>query len=172
MKTQKMRPTVVGTFVLAAACVLAPSPPAGAADQDGSEGQYRPARAEFDVESKDATWTDAARGRDVPVRVYAPDLMHRGGPYPTIVFSHGGGESRASFDYLGRHWAACGYIAVFLTHAGTDRDAVERARGGGAAAFDGSGRRFELRPQDVHFVVEFLLGGKTGIIEDSSQDVS
>ncbi|MCH5372660.1 MAG: acetylhydrolase, partial [Planctomycetes bacterium] len=54
-----------------------------------------------DVAVEDLTWIDATRGREVPVRIYAPDRKHGNGPFPVVVFSHGGGESREAFTYLG-----------------------------------------------------------------------
>jgi predicted dienelactone hydrolase len=37
-----------------------------------------------------------------------------------VLFSHGLGGSRQGSAYLGRHWAARGYVAVFLQHPGSD----------------------------------------------------
>jgi predicted dienelactone hydrolase len=60
---------------------------------------------------------DEARQRDIPIRVYLP-----GGesPAPVILFSHGLGGSRETSPYLGKHWSARGYVAVFLQHPGSD----------------------------------------------------
>ena len=60
---------------------------------------------------------DARRGREVPVRVYLPAS---GAAAPVVLFSHGLGGSREGSAYLGRHWAARGYVAVFLQHPGSD----------------------------------------------------
>ena len=65
----------------------------------------------------DLTVHDAARQRDIPVRVYLPTNT---APAPVILFSHGLGGSRAGSAFLGRHWAARGYVAVFLQHPGSD----------------------------------------------------
>ena len=116
---------------------------------------YPPASGSLTPAFEDATWHDTTRNREVPVRIYAPALQHGNGPFPAVVFSHGGGESRASFGYLGTHWARSGYIAVFLTHHGGERKAIEqrglRAMGGGGV------RNFHLRPEDVRFVLDKLL---------------
>ena len=118
------------------------------------------AGGKFEVIMSDLAWTDASRQREVPVRIFAPDCKHGNGPFPVVVFSHGGGESREAFGYLGTHWARCGYITVFLTHLGNDRAVVEaqgmRAMGGGGA------KTFHLRPEDVRFVLDKLLSEDPG----------
>ena len=70
-----------------------------------------------EVGQRSFVWHDAARDRDVPLRVYFPT---GDGPFPAILFSHGVGESQLSYEYLGRHWAAGGYVAVHPTHQGSD----------------------------------------------------
>jgi predicted dienelactone hydrolase len=37
-----------------------------------------------------------------------------------VLFSHGVGGSRAGSIFLGQHWAARGYVAVFVQHPGSD----------------------------------------------------
>jgi predicted dienelactone hydrolase len=65
----------------------------------------------------DLTVHDARRLRDIPVRVYLPK---RTAPALVVLFSHGLGGSRAGSAFLGQHWAARGYAAVFLQHPGSD----------------------------------------------------
>jgi predicted dienelactone hydrolase len=65
----------------------------------------------------DLTVHDAARNRDLPVRVYLPTNT---APVPVILFSHGLGGNREGSKFLGEHWAARGYVAVFLQHPGSD----------------------------------------------------
>ncbi len=65
----------------------------------------------------DLTVHDAARNRDIPVRVYIPMAK---GPAPVILFSHGLGGSREGNSFMGRHWSARGYVVVFLQHPGSD----------------------------------------------------
>ena len=43
-----------------------------------------------------------------------------------IVFSTGLGRSRDDCAYLGRHWAACGYVVVHVQHPGSDEQARQR----------------------------------------------
>jgi predicted dienelactone hydrolase len=42
------------------------------------------------------------------------------GAAPVVLFSHGLGGSRTGSVFLGEHWAARGYVAVFLQHPGSD----------------------------------------------------
>lgn len=130
-----------------------------AAEAAGDNSEYSPARGNWTAASEDATWTDASRNREVPVRIYAPDRKHGNGPFPLVVFSHGGGESREAFTYLGTHWAKNGYIAVFLTHPGSDRKSIAEQQG---LRGMGGVRDFHLRPGDVHFVLDKLLSDDPG----------
>jgi predicted dienelactone hydrolase len=66
-------------------------------------------------------WHDAARNRDVPVKIYHP--INPTGPLPIILFSHGLGGTREAYEYLGRQWAASGYVVIHLQHIGTDDSA-------------------------------------------------
>lgn len=59
----------------------------------------------------------------MPVKLYIPAAAERS---PVVIFSHGIGEDRHSYEYLGRALAAHGFLAVHLTHAGTDRAMLER----------------------------------------------
>jgi predicted dienelactone hydrolase len=68
---------------------------------------------------------DAKRDRLVPVRVYLTEQTARG---PVVLFSHGLGGSRENNSYLAEHWAAAGYVCVFMQHAGSDQDVWQSAR--------------------------------------------
>lgn len=68
----------------------------------------------------DLTVHDAARQRDIPLRVYLPA---RSAPAAVVLFSHGLGGSREGYAYLGQHWSAHGLVAVAIQHPGSD-DAV------------------------------------------------
>ncbi len=144
MKTmQRSRRALLGVLPL---MTIALAAPAGAKGYDGVV--------------EDLTWTDVSRSRDVPVRIYAPALSHGKGPFPLVVFSHGGGESREAFGYLGTHWSKQGYIAVFLTHYGSDRTVIEEQ---GMRGMSGGGpANFHLRPEDVRFVLDKLLSDDPG----------
>ncbi len=66
----------------------------------------------------DFEWTDAARQRSVPVRLYLPDRQKG----PLVVFSHGIGGSREGYSYIGKYLAAQGIAALHVQHVGSDRN--------------------------------------------------
>ena len=67
------------------------------------------------VPTFDLVVDDARRDRRVPVRLYLPASTAAA---PVVLFSHGLGGSREGNAFMGRHWAARGYVAVFLQHPG------------------------------------------------------
>src|SRR4051812_9843200 len=77
----------------------------------------------FTVTESSENFRDASRERDVPVKIYRP--VQANGRLPVVIFSHGIGEDRDSYAYLGREWASRGFIAVHITHAGTDKAMLE-----------------------------------------------
>jgi predicted dienelactone hydrolase len=112
-------------IVTAAAVVLA----AGCGGRDPMNvTRYSPERLPWgeppaSVKSVRITLDDTARGRSVPVTIhFAPGPA----PAPLVVFSHGIGESRDSYEWLGRALAARGFVLVHPTHAGTDREVLDR----------------------------------------------
>jgi predicted dienelactone hydrolase len=104
----------------------------------------------------DLTTHDVARNRDIPLRVYLPA---NSAPAPVILFSHGLGGSRTGSAFLGEHWAARGYVAVFLQHPGSDesvwkdKPTRDRMRAVKRAA---SLENFLLRVKDVPAVLDQL----------------
>ena len=86
---------------------------------------FPPLRAAHDdVRVEREEWRDARRERDVPVAIYRP--APGTSRLPVVVFSHGIGENRDSYAWLGRELARHGFLAVHMTHAGTDRAVLER----------------------------------------------
>ncbi|MCX6895312.1 MAG: dienelactone hydrolase, partial [Verrucomicrobia bacterium] len=79
---------------------------AGAAD-------YNPLAVDNDFHPRqlDLVIHDAQRDRDIPVLVYLPAAT---APAPVVLFSHGLGGTRTGSKFLGEHWAARGYVAVFV----------------------------------------------------------
>jgi predicted dienelactone hydrolase len=143
--------TLIAVLAVAilASCASGPRPlPAGnALSSLATAGPYAVAR--YDVE-----WFDAARNRNVPARIYAPV-----GPtsLPVIIFSHGLGNSRFGYSYLGEHWASHGYVSVHPEHLGANFE-VERH---GLwrlfrAGFDR--RNWRNVPLDIRFVIDQLQG--------------
>ena len=104
----------------------------------------------------DLTVDDAERKREIPVRVYLPAEKQNA---PVVLFSHGLGGSREGSPFLGKHWAARGYVAVFLQHPGSDtsvwkdKPLVERMAAMREAA---NVQNFLLRVTDVRAVINQL----------------
>jgi predicted dienelactone hydrolase len=97
-------------------------------------------------------WRDAARGRDVPVRIDAPAATAGNGPFPVVVLSPGAGESRDSYAFLTRYWASHGYITVTVNHPGSD-SAAYRTQGWRMLSDPAVGL---ARPGDLKFVLDRL----------------
>ncbi|MGV3724371.1 MAG: alpha/beta hydrolase family protein [Actinomycetota bacterium] len=94
------------------------------------------------------TLTDAARKRDLPLKVYAPQTRGR---YPVIVFSHGVGSSRDAFGPLARFWASHGFVAIHPSHA--DSTTVSPA---GLERALASPATWQDRTRDVSFILDSL----------------
>jgi predicted dienelactone hydrolase len=106
------------------------------------------------VQTADAvTLHDAARHRDIPIKLYYPSA---GGPFPLIVVSPGFGGTKEDYGYLGTGWAQQGYIVAVVTHAGTDRTAFFQAGGSIARDPAKSFAQQALRTGDISFVVSSL----------------
>jgi predicted dienelactone hydrolase len=111
----------------------------------------------------DMVWSDAARQRDIPVRLYWPAESGSARPVPLVVFSHGLGGSRAGYSYLGQHWASLGFASLHVQHAGSDR-----AVWGGGNIFNlignlqsaASERQAIDRAKDVSFAITSILASK------------
>ncbi len=119
---------------------------------------YEPPQPTAAVEIVRYEWHDATRDRDVPVKIYFPKEGTR--PLPIIIFSHGLGGSRENYEYLGQHWAGCGYVSVHLQHLGSDDGVWKNAAG--AERMEAL-RKATLnlantanRPKDVSFALDQL----------------
>lgn len=104
-------------------------------------------------------WIDAKRNRSVPVKIYFP--KEGAGPFPIVVFSHGLGGSRDGYEYLGRHWAASGYVSVHVQHLGSDDSVWKNAQAGARSeALRKSGVDLTNainRPLDARFAIDEVL---------------
>ncbi len=108
------------------------------------------------TEPLDLTVKDEARGREIPIRVYLPARTER---QPMVLFSHGLGGSREGSAYLGKHWAARGYVAVFLQHPGSDTSVwQDKPKADRMAAMRQAAglENFLLRVKDVPAVLDQL----------------
>lgn len=159
----------ITSLALATLWVLAPmlrasDVPLPAPESSGASASAGSPRGEATLEVKTllATWRDAARDRDVPVKIYYPvGTAASFDPFPVIVFSHGLGGSREGYAYLGEYWAAHGYVSVHVQHAGSD-DAVwreEKRKLAALRALRGAAsdpEAINARPLDVRFVIDRL----------------
>ncbi len=75
----------------------------------------------------DETWFDAARQRDIPVKVRWPDAARHPGPRPVVLFSHGLGGTIDGGAVWGEAWVAAGFVVLHLQHPGSDLSAVRAA---------------------------------------------
>ncbi|MGE3346484.1 MAG: alpha/beta hydrolase family protein [Ramlibacter sp.] len=75
----------------------------------------------------DETWHDAARQRQLPVRVRWPAGTPPPGGWPVVLFSHGLGGTRDGGSVWGQAWVDAGLVVVHLQHPGSDLDAVRLA---------------------------------------------
>lgn len=99
---------------------------------------------------------DTSRERTVPVKVYLPAAET---PAPIVIFSHGLGGSRNNNPYLGNHWAAAGYIAIFVQHAGSDEEVWKNVDRAGRMAALKKAANFQsslARYADIPFVIDQL----------------
>jgi predicted dienelactone hydrolase len=55
--------------------------------------------------------------RKIPLHIYLPAAKS---PAPVVFFSHGLGGSNLGSAFIGKHWSARGYVAVFVQHPGSD----------------------------------------------------
>lgn len=110
----------------------------------------------FRAEVRDLSVHDATRNRDIPVRIYLPSTN---GAAAVVLFSHGLGGSRTGSEFLGEHWAAHGYLAVFVQHPGSDdsvwKDAAPAERMA-AMRKAASLENFLLRVRDIPAVLDQL----------------
>lgn len=95
----------------------------------------------------DAQWHDAARDREVPVRIRMPAGTAKA---PVILFSHGLGGSLDGGTNWAVAWANAGFIVVNLQHPGSDRSIIGSGRIGAAMA----PAQLVARVDDVHFILD------------------
>lgn len=140
---------------------------------------YRTQAGPAKVKVEDQVWHDAARGREVPVRIYIPaeptpanaDAKAPPATHPFIVFSHGLGGSGRNYQYFGAHMASWGYLVIAPTHHGSDTAALlewmkgHRAdddkqpnpRSGWLQSSINDPDNLKNRPLDISFVIDHAL---------------
>lgn len=104
-----------------------------------------------DTHVLDETWRDAARSRELPMRIRVPGTP---GPWPVVVYSHGLGGSRAGGDAWGAAWCQAGILVLHVQHPGSD-SAVFR-QGMQALRAAANAEQLFNRVADVRFVLDEL----------------
>jgi len=110
----------------------------------------------FTVRQADVTWTDAARRRDLPLRIRLPEGGRR---LPVILFSHGLGGSRSGGAEWGEQWASHGFAVIHVQHPGSDESIWKDKPPGERMAGLKSGadlQQFLARIADIKFVTAEL----------------
>lgn len=123
-----------------------------------SAAEYNPLEIKnnFKAETMDLTVQDSERKREIPIKIYLPADRT---PQAVAMFSHGLGGSREGSAFLGQHWAARGYVAVFLQHPGSDESVwkdVPLLKRMFAMKQAASAQNFQLRVKDVPAVINQL----------------
>lgn len=138
---RRIRGSLTTALLLVVACTLA----ACAHTPDA----YRAQAGRVATMSANIELTDTGRDLRLPVRILWPVS---GGPYPVVLFSHGGGSSGDRYELLATHWATAGYVVILPTH----RDS--RARGFTIAGAAPSLMLdvLESRRQDLVFIADQL----------------
>lgn len=116
---------------------------------------YAPQRKLLTTDSLLLDWKDPTRTREIPIKVYFP--VEPAGSYPVILFSHGLGGTRMTYEYLGRQWAGHGYVVVHLQHPGSDDSAWRGQQQPMQSMRDAaSGQNAIDRAKDVRFALDQL----------------
>jgi predicted dienelactone hydrolase len=104
-------------------------------------------------------WQDATRNRRVPVKIYYP--ADANAPSPVVIFSHGLGNSREGYEYLGQQWASHGFVSVHPEHVGAAHDIEKK---GLIALYRAGNDRSYWRtfPEDIRFVIDHLPQSSIG----------
>ena len=80
----------------------------------GNEALYKQAAGPYAIDSADqVTLTDPEREQNITFRVLWPDGA---GPFPIVVFSHGGFCASQQYARLTHHWVSHGYVVIAPDH--------------------------------------------------------
>ncbi len=99
--------------------------------------------------ARDVRLERPGRSRTLELTIVWPQ---RPGPYPVVVFSHGGGSNKDMYDRLADHWAAAGYVVILPTHLDSALYGFSMKDTTVAAMLD----NIEARRRDLSFIVDSL----------------
>ena len=106
----------------------------------------------------DGAVADAARDRNIPVRVRMPD--GGSGLAPVILFSHGLGGSVDAGTAFAEQWAKAGFLVIHVQHPGSDRSAWQGGSNPKAAlAGAANGQQLMDRVGDMKRVADSVQSG-------------
>lgn len=105
----------------------------------------------FKWQVQELSLVDPKRQRTLPVTVYLPTRDNA----PTVVISHGLGDSRQSFAYLAQHLASHGFGVILPEHPGSDAQKLQRVLEGKETEYIIPGELVN-RPLDITFVLNAL----------------
>lgn len=118
--------------------------------------QYDPTSGPYKVLTlENIVLHDSVRNKSVPIKIYYPDAA---GPFPVIIFSHGGLASKDSYSGLGQYWASYGYVSIHPSHSDSVADSGFR---GSLRQALSDPREWENRPEDVSFIIDSLAHVET-----------
>ncbi len=98
-------------------------------------------------------WHDAARKRNIPLKVYYPEGTDA---CPVILFSHGLGGSSEIYSYLGKYWASHGYISIHPSHVGSDTKLLLTKGYAELVKAAANPEEIRNRPLDLSFILDEL----------------
>lgn len=101
------------------------------ATPEAKGAHYKAERGPYETGETLLTLKDAARKKDVQIRVRFP--KNAPGPVPLVLFSHGMGGSNNAFTELTTHWASHGYVVILPTHE--DSVALKKSKGEDVSEF-------------------------------------
>jgi predicted dienelactone hydrolase len=121
---------------------------------------YREPQAQSAVATiGDVTLRNATRGRSLPLEIYYPAGLSE--KVPVIIFSHGAGGTKDTYERVLSYWASFGYVVIAPSHPdgiapyqpGAPVGQWLRATIGGVIK---NPNEWTERPRDVSFIIDSL----------------
>ena len=127
---------------------------------------YKANTGPFNVSIIYSVWTDNTRSwddngtlipnREIPIKIYAPDLIYDG-TFPLILVSHGLGGNTDSITYMAEHLASYGYIVITVQHHRSDTKYLNDHGYLSLLAAASEPVTRQLRMEDMSFVIDNLI---------------
>ena len=92
----------------------------------------------------------------IPADIYMPTLQgQRQRNRPTVIISHGLGNDRTSYTYLGQHLASHGFLVINVEHPGSNAEQINALLVGQSADVVAN-EEFIARPQQISALLNYL----------------